>query len=99
MVDRQSFRRDGDRSEAWVMLNHDQPVNAPGLDRPYRSQRIHMLFDCAKHLLGTDQRVLHSGAHGRGSVVANDQVKQEALRMVAPETQLDTMLMEMACAA
>lgn len=81
------------------MLNHDRPVKAPGLDRPYQSQRIHMLFDCAKRLLGRDQRVLHIGAHGRGSVVANEQVKQEALRMVAPETQLDAMLMEMACAA
>lgn len=99
MVDRQSFRRNGDRSEAWVMKNYDQPVNAPGLDRPYRSQRIHMLFDCGKRLLGTDQRVLHGGAHGRGSVVANEQVKPDALRMVALETQLEMMLLEMACAA
>jgi hypothetical protein len=99
MVDRQSFRRDGDRSEAWLMHNHDRPVNAPGLDRPYQSQRIHMLFDCGKRLLGTDQRVLHSGAHGRGSVVANERVKPDALRMAAPENQFDTMLLEMACAA
>jgi len=99
MVDRQSFRRDGDRSEAWLMHNHDRPVNAPGLDRPYQSQRIHMLFDCGKRLLGTDQRVFHSGAHGRGSVVANEQVKPDALRMAAPESQLETMLLEMACSA
>jgi hypothetical protein len=99
MVDRQSFRRDGDRSEAWVMLNHDRPVNAPGLDRPYRSQRIHMLFDCGERLLGTDRRVFHGGAHGRGIVVTNDQVKPDALRMVAPETPLEAMLLEMACAA
>lgn len=99
MVDRQSFRRDGDRSEASVMQNYDRPVNAPGLDRPYQSQRIHMLFDCAKRLLGTDQRVLHSGAHGQGSVVASEQVKPDALRMAAPETPLETMLLEMACAA
>jgi hypothetical protein len=99
MVDRHSFRRDGDRSEAWLMQNHDRPVNAPGLDRPYQSQRIHMLFDCGKRLLGTDQRVLHSGAHGQGSVVSNEQVKPDALRMAAPETQLETMLLEMACAA
>jgi len=99
MVDRQSFRRDGDRSEAWVMKNHDRPVNAPGLDRFYQSQRIHMLFDCGKRLLGTDQRVLHSGAHGHGSVVANEQVKPDALRMAAPETQLERMLLDIACAA
>ncbi len=99
MVDRQSFKRDADRSEAWVMQNHDRSVNAPGLDRPYRSQRIHMLFDCDRRLLGTDQRVLHSGAHGQGSVVANEQVKSDALRMAAPETQLETMLLAMACAA
>ena len=99
MVDRQSFRRDGDRSEAWVMKNHDRPVNAPGLDRFYQSQRIHVLFDCGKRLLGTDQRVLHSGAHGHGSVVANEQVTPDTLRMAAPETQLETMLLDMACAA
>jgi hypothetical protein len=32
-------------------------------------------------------------------VVANEQVKIDALRMAAPETQLETMLLEMACAA
>ena len=81
------------------MLNHDRPVNASGLDRSYQSQRIHMLFDCGKRLLGTDQRVFHSGTHGRGSVVANEQVKSDAVRMAAPETQLEMMLLEMACAA
>lgn len=99
MVDRQSFRRDGNRSEAWVMMNHDRPVAAPGLDRPYQSQRNHMLFDCGKRLLGTDQRVLHSGANGQGTVVASEQVTPDGLRMVAPKTQLETMLLEMACAA
>lgn len=99
MVDRQSFKRNGDTSEAWVMTNYDQPVPAAGSDRLYRSQLIHMRFDCGKRLLGTDRRVLHSGTHARGSVVADEQVKPEALRMAAPETQLETMLLEMACAA
>ncbi|HEV8260559.1 MAG TPA: surface-adhesin E family protein [Burkholderiales bacterium] len=99
MVDRQSFRREGNRSEAWLMQNHDRRVNAPGLDRPYRSQRIHMVFDCGQHLLGADQRVLHSGTNGQGSVVANEQIKPDALRMAAPQTQVETMLLEMACAA
>jgi hypothetical protein len=66
MVDRESFRRDGDRSEVWVMLNHDRPVNAPGLDRSYQSQRIHMLFDCGKRLLGTAGDSAGNDAAGDG---------------------------------
>jgi hypothetical protein len=32
-------------------------------------------------------------------VVANEQVKPDAARMAAPVTQLETMLLEMGCAA
>lgn len=99
LVDRASLARSGTRAEAWVLRSHESVVRSGDGAREYRSQKIQLVFDCRARTHGTARRIFMSGPLGGGKVVAAETAASATLHMVAAQTQLDNLLLEMACSS
>lgn len=99
LVDRASLARSGTRAEAWVLRSHESAVRSEDGAREYRSQKIQLVFDCRARTHGTARRIFMSGPLGGGKVVAAETTEPAALHMAAVATQVENLLLEMACSS